>query len=309
MIRQYAYADFRPLERLQKQKTAQGARLSVVIPARNEARTIGPIVRCIRRLQQDVGLVDEIVVMDGNSADATADIAQREGAHVHNVSSVYPQVSLPEGKGVALWKSLLMTSGDIILCVDADIENFDARFIYGLLGPLLLHDDILFAKAFYRRPLALDNREYEEYGGRVTEILVRPLLSMFYPELARLYQPLAGEYAFRRLAVEQLSLSSGYGVEISMLLEIYARWGIEAFAQVDMEKRRHRNRTVADLGKIAHGVLNALLRTMEREKKLSVNGAVGKALFVPENGGWREEVVTEQLLEPIASFDNGESHA
>jgi glucosyl-3-phosphoglycerate synthase len=308
MIKTYAHTDFLPLDDIAQTKQASGLRVSAVIPARNEAATIGRIVRCIGVLRQS-GLVDELIVMDSASSDKTAIISAAEGARVVGVGSVCPDLSMPSGKGAALWKSLLVADGDIIVCVDADIDNFDSRFIYGLLGPLLIHDDILLVKAFYQRPLALGSQEYENHGGRVTEILVRPLLSMFYPELAHFFQPLAGEYAFRRAAMEQIPISSGYGVEISMLLEMYARWGTDVFAQVDMDRRRHRNRPVAELGKIAHGVLQALLRRLHDERKMNILASLDTRLTWPDNGEWRRERIIEQQLEPIAARAKGDYHA
>jgi glucosyl-3-phosphoglycerate synthase len=277
MIKQYKHTDFLPLDKIVAQKEQKGHSVSLVIPALNEAATIGSIIAQAKHaLMKEAGLVDEIIVMDGDSSDNTADIAAEQGAKVHKASEIFAGHSFPAGKGTALWKSLFVSSGDIIVCVDADITDFSPRFIYGVVAPLLCNEDTMFVKAFYRRWLEVGNAVLEHEGGRVTEILMRPVLDTFYPELSGLFQPLAGEYSFRRNVVEPISFFSGYGVEIGLILDIYAQWGISAFAQVDVDLRRHRNRPVKELGRMAFRIFQAVLKKLEEQNKISLHMPLGK---------------------------------
>ena len=236
----YSHADFLPLSRCLEKKILSNKTISVVIPTFNEESTIGGIVTTVKReLMEHTPLVDEIIVMDSNSTDATARLAAEAGAHVHSVEEIPTPVGALYGKGAAIWKSLFVTRGDIIVCIDADIANFGPHFVYGLIGPFLENSNTLFAKAYYQRPLKVGDALLENYGGRVTEILVRPLLSACVPELAQLHQPLSGEYAFLRQPIESIPFSSGYGVEIGLIFDLWKTYGLNRFAQVDMGKRFH----------------------------------------------------------------------
>ncbi|MBN2036315.1 MAG: glucosyl-3-phosphoglycerate synthase [Chitinispirillaceae bacterium] len=264
--------DFQPLCRLAERKRMAGVSASLVIPARNEAGTIGAIVSHVRHfLMEKNSLVDELVVMDGDSDDATARIAEEAGATVHPVSLTGPHVPW-QGKGAAMWKSLFVTRGDFVLFIDADTEQFDSAVIAGLLGPLIAQPDIFFVKAFYRRPLVIDGRMFDDHGGRITEILVRPLLHLFLPELSCIRQPLGGEYSFRREVLESLPFHPGYGIEIGLIIDFFFRYGLDHFAQVDTEKRIHRNRTVGELGSEAGDIARTLLRKFERHGLLITRG-------------------------------------
>jgi glucosyl-3-phosphoglycerate synthase len=256
--------DFQPLSRLAERKRKADASASLVIPARNEARTIGAIVSHVRHfLMEKNSLVDELVVMDGDSDDDTALIAREAGATVCSVSVTGPRVA-NQGKGAAMWKSLFVTRGDFVLFVDADTEQFDSAVVAGLLGPLLTHPEIFFVKAFYRRPLVIDGHVFDDHGGRITEILVRPLLNLFIPALSCIRQPLGGEYSFRRKVLESLPFYPGYGIEIGLIIEFFIRYGLEHFAQVDTEKRIHRNRTVGELGCEAEDIARTLLYKLQQ---------------------------------------------
>ncbi len=302
MIREFGFEDFLPLDSLARKKRASGAMVSLVIPALNEAATIGPIIEKARHeLMEDVGLLDEIIVMDSCSEDGTQEVAEKAGAAVYRVDSAAARFGLPPGKGSALWKAQSVAKGDIIICVDADIKNFQAHFIFGLIGPFFIDPEIIFVKAFYKRPLLLNSHRYEDYGGRVTEILVRPLLAAFMPELARIHQPLSGEYAFRRTPVQAIPFSSGYGVEIGMIFDIARTFGTARVAQVDMGTRCHRNRTVKELGRMSLGIIQTMMRKLEREQKLSVHVPVGDVMISQGEHGFEETIIREM---EIPAFSN-----
>lgn len=238
-------------------RAASGTTVSVCLPARDEEATIGRIVSMVRRtLVERVPLVDEIVVMDDGSTDATADVADGEGARVVSAGDVLPEAGPGQGKGNALWTSLYACRGDVICWVDADIRNFASHFVTGLLGPLLTMPDIAFTKGFYRRPT--DSAGHG--GGRVTELMARPLVSHLYPALSRFVQPLSGEYAGRRELLEAVPFVQGWGVEIGLLIDITQRFGLDAVAQVDLGVREHRNRPLSDLGPQAMAILVTALR-------------------------------------------------
>jgi glucosyl-3-phosphoglycerate synthase len=228
-------------------------RISLCFPARDEAATIGDIVRLVRReLVERVPLVDEIVVMDDGSADDTGPIAASEGAIVRRVSDVLAGLGAGRGKGEALWKSLYVASGDIVAWCDSDITNFDARFVVGLLGPLVLDADVGFVKGFYERPV---DAVPALTGGRTTELVARPLISILFPELASIVQPLSGEYAGRRSLLEMLPFATSYGVDLGLLVDIARRIGADAIHQVDLGTRTHRQRTLQELSPQALAIM------------------------------------------------------
>jgi glucosyl-3-phosphoglycerate synthase len=231
--------------------------VSVCLPARDEEATIGPIVAAVQRtLVEREGLVDEIVVIDDGSTDATARIAAAEGALVFAESLILPDLASGTGKGNALWKSLYACRGDVICWLDADIRNFDPAFVARLVGPLIDDDCVLFTKGYYRRPL---NGE-PNGGGRVTELVARPLLNHWFPGLRDIIQPLSGEYAGRREILEGLPFAEGWGVELGLLVDLAQRYGADAITQVDLGVREHRNRPVEELGPQALAIFLAALR-------------------------------------------------
>jgi glucosyl-3-phosphoglycerate synthase len=237
-----------------------GTRVSVVIPAHDEAGTIGPIVTCIREeLMSGCGLVDELVVIDSDSTDRTAAIAEGAGALVFSAADIRPELGWRPGKGEAMWKSLLVTTGDLVVFIDADLTNFDSRYVTGLVAPLLLHHDIGLVKGFYDRDLAILT-DGASQGGRVTELTARPLISLWWPELAGVIQPLAGEWAARRDLLETLAFPSGYGVELAVLIDTFERLGLNAIAQVDLGMRTHVHQDLASLGAMAAEVAAAAAR-------------------------------------------------
>jgi glucosyl-3-phosphoglycerate synthase len=242
---------------LAAEKERLGLRVSVCLPARNEALTVGGIVAVIRgTLADGLGLVDEVVVINDGSEDETGPVAAAAGATVWREADVLPELPGGAGKGNALWKALYVTEGDLICFLDADVRNFAPHFVTGLLEPLLSDPAIGFVKGHYERPLHGDPRG----GGRVTELMARPLLRALFPALAGIRQPLGGEYAARRSVLEVLPFVEGWGVELGLLLDVADRFGVEAIAESDLGVREHRNRPLADLGPQALAVLLTGLR-------------------------------------------------
>ena len=230
-------------------------RVAVVIPARDEEQTIADVVTQIRRdLVDDAPLVDELVVMDSLSSDHTAKVAADAGAVVHSVADVRPDLGVRAGKGEALWKSLFVTSADLLVFIDADLTDWGPHFVTGLVGPLLASETTLLVKGFYNRQLDFGEGIAAE-GGRVTELVARPWLALNRPELSAVVQPLAGEWAVRRSHIERLSIPVGYGVEIATLVDTADGAGVDAVAQVDLGRRGHRHQNLHDLGAMAYELL------------------------------------------------------
>lgn len=240
MRRSYDSGDF-PAARVHALK--RGRRVSVCIPARDEEATVGAIVAGIRReLMDRVAVVDELVVLDDGSTDATAAVAAAAGATVHRAQSVLAEFS-SGGKGQAMWKGVHVTTGDVVVFCDADISGFDPGFVTGLVGPVLARDDVTFVKGFYERPV-----DGGATGGRVTELMARPLISVLFPHLADLIQPLSGECAGRRDVLEAVPFIGGYGVDVALLIDVTARFGNSGLVQCDLGERIHRNRPLEELG-------------------------------------------------------------
>jgi len=241
---------------------AKGAsRVSVVIPARNEAPTIGGIVAGIRHeLMDRHPLVDELVVIDSDSTDSTAGIAADNGATVHAARSIRPDLGGYAGKGEAMWKSLFVTTGQTIAFIDADLTGWGTHFVAGLLGPLLADPAVRLVKGFYDRVLEDGSTRHTPQGGRVTELVARPLLNMWWRDLAAVVQPLAGEWAVRRDVMCSMTVPVGYGVEMAVLLDVHDRYGLDAIAQVDLGERAHSHQSVHDLGVMAAEVLHTAAR-------------------------------------------------
>jgi glucosyl-3-phosphoglycerate synthase len=241
----------RPLDTVLAAKRASGAAVSVVLPALNEEETVGDIVSVIRRdLVERAPLVDELVVVDSGSTDRTAEVAAAAGARVEHRDAILPRIPAVPGKGEVLWRSLLVTRGDVVCFVDADLREFSADFVTGIVGPLLTEPDVQLVKAMYDRPLAGAAGQ----GGRVTELMARPLLNMHWPQLAGFVQPLGGEYAARRSLLEQLPFPVGYGVELGMLVDALHLVGLDALAQVDVGERIHRHQDGQALGRMAAAI-------------------------------------------------------
>jgi glucosyl-3-phosphoglycerate synthase len=263
----YHSKEFAVIPDMIKSKEEHGLSISLALPTLNEEKTIGPILEvCVRDLMERYPLLDEVIVMDSNSSDNTRKIVESFGIPVYIHQEVLPQYGARPGKGEALWKSLYMTSGDIVIWTDTDIHDYHPRFVLGLLGPLLLRKALGFVKGFYRRPLKTRAGGLERgKGGRVTELSARPLFNLFYPELTGIIQPLAGEYGGRREVLEQLTFTSGYGVETCMLIEVVKKFGLPSIAQVDMLERIHNNQALYDLSKMSFAILQTVISRIEKE--------------------------------------------
>ncbi|MGH2793636.1 MAG: glucosyl-3-phosphoglycerate synthase [Actinomycetota bacterium] len=250
-------------------KRAEGVRISVAIPALNEGDTIGDICRIIRRdLMEDMPLVDELVVLDGQSADRTAMNAEAAGARVADVSRFLPEIPVVKGKGESMWRGLTGLKGDIVVWVDGDIRNFGSHFVTRLMGPLLMDPSIDFVKAFYERPIEIDGVLHPNGGGRVTELLARPLLDRLFPELGGVLQPLAGEYAGRVDALRRVPFFSGYSVEVGLLIDLLDVVGLDGMAQADLGRRVHRNRPLEELAMMAYAISGTILGRAEERGRI-----------------------------------------
>ena len=296
--------EFDDLDRLAQLKREQGVTVSLALPALNEEETVGQVICSVQEaLQRSAPLLDEIILMDSNSTDRTRQIAQDLGLPVYIHQEVLPDYGARTGKGEALWKSLLVTRGDIIVWIDTDIVNIHPRFVYGVIGPLLTNPQLQFVKGFYQRPLRTGEKVQPGAGGRVTELTARPLLNLFYPELSGLIQPLSGEYGGRRSALEQCSFFSGYGVEIGLLIDMFEKFGLNAIAQVDLLERIHHNQSLEALSKMSFTILQAVMRKLEKRQERSMLEEVNKTMKLIrfEEGNYYLEVedVVERERPPM----------
>jgi glucosyl-3-phosphoglycerate synthase len=291
MERRWSHRADWPLARLLSAK-ALGAQssVSVVLPALNEQETVGDIVVAIRdELMGAAPLVDELVVVDSGSTDATAEVAAKAGARVVARDAILPRLPALPGKGEVLWRSLLATCGDLVCFVDADLRGFDPGVVRALLGPLLTDPGVVLVKAAYDRPLTDAGTVLPAGGGRVTELVARPLLNLHWPRLAGLVQPLAGEYAARRGLLEQLPFPCGYGVEFGLLVDTLDHAGLDAIAQVDVGSRYHRHQNDQALGRMASEIWQTALCRLERSGRVIATEPVDSALtqFERHDGGFR----------------------
>jgi glucosyl-3-phosphoglycerate synthase len=260
--------------------------VSVVIPARNEEATVGEIVTAIRStFVESVPLVDEVVVVDSRSVDGTVAKARAAGAVVVSQDDITRGLPPMHGKGDAMWAGLAAASGDVIAFIDADIQSFDPRFVSGLLGPLLTDPTVSFVKGFYHRPLTSRGHSEPDGGGRVTELVARPLLNLFWPDLAGFVQPLAGESAGRREVLQRVPFVSGYGVEIAMLVDLLDLIGLDALSQVDLGERAHRNQGNESLGQMAAQILLAAWSRLAREGRADASSVPRSILTQFRRGG------------------------
>ena len=265
----FHYSEFNDLGRLVDQKRKKNLKISLCLPTLNEEKTIAKEILIMKsELMTRYPLLDEIVVVDSGSTDKTREIARAFGADVYEATDILPNLENFKGKGENLWKALYVTEGDIIVYLDADIKNIHYRFAYALIAPLLFYDNVKYVKAFYDRPIAIGkNKIRPTGGGRVTELVIRPLFSLYFPELTQIMQPLSGEYAGCREVFEAIPFPIGYGVETSIILDIYEKWGLDVIAQVDLDKRIHRNQDTRALGKMAFVIMMTFIN---RQKKLGL---------------------------------------
>lgn len=254
-----------PVERIKELK--RDRTISVLLPAREVAATIGSLLDGLMPLVED-GMIDELVVIDADSADGTGAIAADRGAAVHQREAILPDYGPALGKGDAIWRGLAVTSGDVVVIMDTDTQNFGRHFFLGLVGPLLQDDKLRFVKGAFRRPLQLAGKMIPDEGGRVTELVARPLLNLYLPQLAGFVQPLAGEVAAHRDLLESIPIPVGYGVEIGMLIDALGNVGIEAMAQVDLGTRQDSAQSLRNLSAMALAVTSTLIRRVHGEDAL-----------------------------------------
>ncbi|HEY0398627.1 MAG TPA: glucosyl-3-phosphoglycerate synthase [Acidimicrobiia bacterium] len=293
----FSHHDF-DARRLAARKEEAGLTASLCIPARDEAATIGRIVEIARRrLVEAVPLLDEILVVDDHSVDGTGAVATAAGARVVRSADVLPGAGPGSGKGDAIWKSLSASTGDLVAWVDGDITDFGPRFVTGLLGPLLTYPSVQFVKGFYRRP----GGGPAGGGGRVTELVARPLIARLFPHLAGVVQPLAGEYAGRREVLEALPVVCGWGVDLALVVDVVARHGLPALGQVDLGTRRHRHRPLDQLSPQAMAILTTALR----RAGLPERDAAHLVLFDGDHQG-HEVMVEVGERPPLAAFPQGD---
>ena len=290
------HSKFSDIGALTALKEKKNVKISLAFPTLNEETTIGKEILIIRtELMDRYPLLDEIAIIDSSSKDNTRKVAEQFGAKVFTSRQILSKYGNFKGKGENLWKSLYVLEGDIIVWVDADISNISPKFVYSLLGPLLEDDRIGYVKAFYERPIRSSKGITSSGGGRVTEILVRPLFSQFFPELAQFIQPLSGEYAGRRSLLERLPFSVGYGVELGHLIDILEMEGIEALAQIDLDMRIHRNQTTEALGRMSFGILHTFFKYAQKYGKSQLVSELGKYHISLERSDAEHSVVKTEI--------------
>ncbi len=272
-------SEFSDIRRLVELKKRQGLTTSLCLPTLNEEKTVGKIIKMMRtHLMEEYPLLDEIVVVDSNSTDRTVEIATRLGVPVVQHSDILPECGTARGKGEALWKSLHVLRGDLIAWIDTDIANIHPRFVYGVLGPLIWNPEMVYVKGFYQRPLRMGGQVEARGGGRVTELAARPLLNLFYPELSGFIQPLAGEYAGRREALEQVPFFVAYGVETGLLIDLWSKFKLYRLGQVDLEERIHRNQSLIALSKMAFEIVQVVMQRVGTEKGIELVNELNKSM-------------------------------
>lgn len=278
-------------------------RVSVIIPARDEEATVGDIVAAIRRdlMSGPQPLVDELLVVDSDSTDATAQRAREAGARVVATPEVLSSIPTVPGKGEAMWRGLAATQGDVVVFVDADLRSFTSDYVVALLGPILSDSSVHLVKACYDRPLIADGGRRVMGGGRVTELVARPLLNLHWPELAGVAQPLAGEYAMRRDLIESLPIPCGYGVEFALLVDTAQRAGLDAVAQVDLGERRHRHQDDQSLGIMAAEIWQVALDRLDPGNAVSRPGdSIAEFTYGPDGVTMTDHVVEVLVRPPLA---------
>jgi glucosyl-3-phosphoglycerate synthase len=300
-------SEFRDITRMIELKEKQGLKVSVGLPALNEEKTIGLVIRRIKTALMDrAPLIDQLVVVDSDSQDRTVEIAEQLDVPVYRHSAILPELGSHMGKGEALWKSLHVLDGDIVAWIDTDIRNIQPRFVFGLVGPLLREPRVQYVKGFYQRPIREGNKLLSEGGGRVTELMARPLINLFFPELSGIIQPLSGEYAGRRTLLESVPFYTGYSVEIGLLIDILEAVGLSAIGQVDLERRIHRNQPLGNLSQMSYVILQGAIRKLEERHRIELLTEVGRGmkLINQEKDRFNLEVreIGDELRPPIKTI-------
>jgi glucosyl-3-phosphoglycerate synthase len=268
----YQLEQFQDLKNLEKLKNEKNVSVAVVIPTLEEEETVGNVLEClINKLMKEYKIIDEMVVIDGGSKDNTKDICTLFSEHVkfYEQKEILNEVCNFNGKGEALWKSLYVTKSDIVIYIDSDIKNFDERFVVGILGPMLINDEIRFVKGYYKRPYIASEGMQSNEGGRVTELCARPLLNILYPELSGFIQPLGGEYGGYRDLLENIKYTSGYGVEVQSLIEILENFGLNVIGQSNLIERVHRHQPINSLSKMSSAIMQTILRRHIDSEKIN----------------------------------------
>nr|MBC7243829.1 glucosyl-3-phosphoglycerate synthase [Chloroflexota bacterium] len=304
----FHWSEFRDVEQLVRNKRAQGLTISLVLPALNEEATVGKVITTIKAaLMEEHPLLDEIILMDSGSADRTREIASSLGVPVYIHQEVLAdEVGSYSGKGEALWKSLYVAQGDIIAWIDTDIVNIHPRFVIGILGPLLNWRRIQYVKGFYQRPIRVGSKVEVSGGGRVTELLARPMINLFFPELSGIVQPLAGEYAGRRSALECVPFFVGYGVEAGLLVDLLRQHGLQAIAQSNLEMRTHQHQELSDLSKMAFAILQVFASRLESRAQVRLLDDLTRTMKIIRSEPGRfcldEEEITEHERPPMITI-------
>jgi glucosyl-3-phosphoglycerate synthase len=294
--RSYHHRDFAGLA-LPSDSRAEIPSTTLIFPARNVAGTIGSILTVVEGLRARTGLPGQVIVVDADSPDGTADVARDHGAEVFSENELLPGYGPAQGKGDAMWRALSAATGDIVMFADADTTDFEEHFVYGTLGPILLDPAVQFVKAAYRRPFKQGEEWMPDGGGRVTELMAKPLLNLFYPELAGFAQPLAGEFAARRDLLARVPFFTGYGVEIGMMIDVYDQVGLDSMAQVDLGTRQNRHQPLASLTRMS----SVVLRTVAAREGLA-QAIDGDGLDGAEPGLW-ELRQPDTYLHAVATND------
>ncbi|MFA5866786.1 MAG: glucosyl-3-phosphoglycerate synthase [Actinomycetota bacterium] len=295
--RTYRHQEFGNIPRLIKLKKKQKVTVSVCLPTLNSAPALDLILRVLRDiLIEEYPLIDELAIIDGGSTDSTVAIAEKYGATVFYDGDGFGDLPAGGGKGDALWRSLYHLNGDIIAWLDSDIKNIHPRFVYGTVGPLLTDKSIGYVKGFYERPLTEGGMTKPSGGGRVTELVAKPLFNLYYPELSGLVQPLSGEYAGRREVLESVPFATGYGVETGLLIDIAGQFGAEAIAQVNLETRIHANQTLPALSRMAFGIMQTAFTRFERDKKVKLSKPFSTTMNKVEHHGETYSIEAKDII-------------
>ena len=266
--RSYNHEEFSDVRKLARHKRELGLTVSLVLPSRNVADTVGGIVEETTALNQEAPLVDQILVVDADSTDGTAEVAAAKGAEVYSENELLSHYGGAHGKGDAMWRSLSVARGDLVMFADADTKDFKAQFVYGTLGPLIGVSDVRFVKGAFRRPFKSHESIELDGGGRVTELTTKPLFNLFYPELTGFVQPLAGEFAADKELFCSIPFLTGYAVETSIMIDVLKKVGLGAMAQVDLGTRQNRHQPLFDLGRMSYSVLRAVARRLRQDGRL-----------------------------------------
>jgi glucosyl-3-phosphoglycerate synthase len=303
----FHHNEFADLSSLMALKEKQGITISLGLPALNEEETVGKVIQTLKTALMDtLPLVDEIILIDSDSTDGTVAIAEASGIPVYRHAQILPEVGSYRGKGEALWKSLHVLKGDIVAWVDTDITNITPHFVYGLLGPLLKRPQVQYVKGFYRRPIKVGEKMQAYGGGRVTELVVRPLFNLFYPELSGLIQPLSGEYAGRRAALEHTPFFSGYGVETGLIIDLLDAYGLDGIAQTDLEVRVHHNQPLESLSKMSFAILQVFIARLEGRYGVQLldkaNHSMKMVVHEPERFALEIAEIADQERPPIVTI-------